>query len=108
VQELYAYAAELMVTEKKSPLETQHLLIEQGLDNETAAVIVSNLESEIKAAKRKQANNDMLYGALWAIGGVIATGATYAAAEDGGSYVAFYGAIVYGGYRFLKGVFSSF
>lgn len=108
VQEVYSYAIDLMVTQKKSATETKRALIEQGLDDETADTVVKNLEIEIKEAKKSQANKDMLYGALWAIGGVVATGATYAAAEEGGSYVAFYGAVIYGGYRFLKGVFSSF
>lgn len=108
VNQIYEYAANLMVNENKNALETKNTLIEQGLDEESASIIVANLEQRIKAAKKENANKDMLYGALWVIGGLVVTGATYAAASDGGNYVAFYGAVMYGGYRFLKGLFSLF
>lgn len=50
----------------------------------------------MSSSNKKSANNDMLYGALWCIGGVIGT-----MAEIG--YI-FWGAIVFGGYQFLKGL----
>ncbi len=108
VNQIYEYAANLMVNEKKDAQETKIALIEQGIDEESASIIVANLEQQIKEIKKENANKDLLYGALWALGGLVATVATYAAASDGGTYVAFYGAVIYGGYRFLKGLFSSF
>lgn len=108
VTQIYEYAANLMVNENKNALETKNELINQGLDEESASIVVNNLQQQIKSVKKQNARNDMLYGALWAIGGLVVTGATYAAAADGGTYVAFYGAVLYGGYRFLKGLFSAF
>ena len=56
-------------------------------------------EQEYISAKKKQAENDMLYGALWCIGGIIAT-----AAHIG---FIFWGAILFGGIQFLGGLFNS-
>jgi hypothetical protein len=103
--EIIDYAANLMIHENKSAKETKLTLIQNGLDEETASLIVMNLEKQIQDVKKDAANKNMIYGLLWAVGGIVATGATYSAASEGGTYVAFYGAVIYGGYRFLKGLF---
>ena len=54
------------------------------------------IEQEYISAKKKQAENDMLYGALWCIGGIIAT-----AAHIG---FIFWGAILFGGIQFFRGL----
>jgi hypothetical protein len=46
-------------------------------------------------AQREQANKDMIYGALWCIGGTIATLSNLG--------YAFWGAIVFGGIQFIRG-----
>jgi hypothetical protein len=46
---------------------------------------------------------NMLWGAVWCIGGIIVTAATYSAAQGGGKYVVAYGAIAVGGIQFLIG-----
>jgi hypothetical protein len=97
VNQIYEYAVNLMVKEKKNAVETKQILIEQGLDEETASIVVSNLEGEIKEAKKVQGNKDMFYGALWCVGGFVAT-----AADIG---FIFWGAIVFGGIQFFKGLF---
>jgi hypothetical protein len=99
VNQIYDYAANLLVNENMSATETKNALIEQGLDEESAAIVVSNLEQQIKDAKKERANKDMLYGALWCIGGIVAT-----VADIG--YI-FWGAIVFGGYQFFKGLSNS-
>lgn len=49
----------------------------------------------------------MLYGVLWMVGGTIATVIGYSSAsESGGSYYIFWGAVVFGAYDFLKGLFG--
>lgn len=96
---IYGYAADLLVNQKRTGDQTRDALIEQGIDEESAATIVSNLEDEIRKAKKDRANKDMLYGALWAIGGTIAT-----LAEVG--YI-FWGAIVFGAIQFFKGLANS-
>lgn len=97
VNQIYTYAANLMVEGGKKPDEVKLALKAEGLDQESATVVVSNLEKQIQIAKIKRANRDMLFGALWCIGGIVAT-----AAEIG--YI-FWGAILFGGLQFFKGLF---
>jgi hypothetical protein len=100
VDEIYNFAANLLINENKSNSEAKIALIEQGLDEESASSIISNLEQQIKDAKKKEASKDILYGALWCVGGLIATVA------DFGYF--FWGAILFGGYQFFKGIFNSY
>jgi hypothetical protein len=55
---------------------------------------------------RSAAEKRMLYGALWCIGGILTTGATYVAASGpgGGRYVVAWGAIVFGAIQFFRGL----
>lgn len=55
---------------------------------------------------REAAARNMLVGALWCIGGIVVTAVTYSAAANGGTYVVTWGAIVFGGLQFLKGLFG--
>jgi tetratricopeptide (TPR) repeat protein len=72
-----------------------------------------NEDSEERARKaeavlREAAERDMTYGALWAIGGLFATGIGYlAVSEGGGRFIVFTGAIAYGIVRFFRGMNAS-
>lgn len=94
--QIYEHAANLMFNENKSATETKQALVAQGLDENIAVVVITNLEQQMKEAKKKKAEKDMLYGALWCIGGTVATVADF-------GYV-FWGAIVFGGIQFIMGV----
>ena len=56
-------------------------------------------EQEYISTKKERAEKDMLYGALWCIGGIFAT-----AAHIG---FVFWGAILFGGIQFFKGLINS-
>ena len=56
------------------------------------------------AAARGRRN--MVVGGLWCGGGTVVTVVTYSAASGGGSYVVAWGAILFGGFQFLKGLFQ--
>lgn len=99
VQEIYKYAANLMTEGNRSKLEVKQLLAQQGLDEASASSVVNNLAIQISDAKKKRAQKDMLYGALWCIGGIIATAANIG--------FIFWGAIVFGAIQFIKGAASS-
>jgi hypothetical protein len=70
--------------------------------------------TKIKVAPEKaqptqaSARKNMLYGALWCIGGIIVTVTTYSAASGGGTYIVAWGAILFGGLQFLSGVYQYF
>lgn len=98
VNQIYAYANNLLVKEKKNSEEIKTILVEQGIDLESASTVVENLLME-KAQKQENANKDMLYGALWCVGGVIGTMANIG--------FIFWGAIVFGAIQFIKGVSNS-
>lgn len=54
-----------------------------------------------------EAARNMVVGALWCIGGIVVTAATYSAVKDtGGHYFIAWGAIVFGGIQFFKGLFQ--
>lgn len=106
-QEVYDFAAGLMA--KGLPDETiQSQLREQGLDTESVTTITSSLRAEFVAYQREEARKNMLHGGLWLLGGCAVTGVTFALASDGGSYVMTWGAVIFGGFQFLKGVYQHF
>jgi hypothetical protein len=48
----------------------------------------------------------MLYGVLWTVGGLIASAISYSAASSGGTYFVFWGAVLYGIFDLLSGLFG--
>jgi fructosamine-3-kinase len=96
VDQVYEYAANQLVHGQKSGYEVKQLLIGKGLDAESADIVVGNLETQIQGTRRKQAKKDMLYGALWCVGGLALTLANVG--------FIFWGAIIFGGVQFFKGV----
>lgn len=106
IDAVYGFAAEQM-RDGVSPQRIEVLLVEKGLDQQSAATVVANL-SELKSkALREAGQKDMLYGALWCIGGIVVTVATMSAASGGGTYVVAWGAIVFGAIQFFRGLTAS-
>lgn len=65
---------------------------------------VSETEPAAEVEPEAGAVRQMVFGALWALGGLAVTLASLAAAEGGGRYVVAYGAIIYGVVSFLRGL----
>jgi|TARA_B110001450_G_C17314607_1_gene356878 hypothetical protein len=99
IDEAYNYGVHLIVDKGVDYIRLKDELIFKGIDVQEALKVVNKIKKDIKKAKITAANNDLIYGALWCIGGIVAT-----AAEIG--YI-FWGAIVFGGYQFLKGLINS-
>jgi len=95
---VYNYAATLLVNEGKTSSEVIDTLIQQGYDKDNAASIVSTLEQQIINARKERAKKDMLYGGLWCVGGTVATMANIG--------FIFWGAIVFGGIQFFRGLIN--
>lgn len=56
---------------------------------------------------RSPATEQMIYGAVWCIGGLLVTGVSYIAAVSspfGGHYIIAWGAVVFGAVRFIEGL----
>ncbi|NJN78960.1 MAG: hypothetical protein HC803_12100 [Saprospiraceae bacterium] len=95
LQQIYDYAANLMFNEKKSERETRKQLVDNGVESKLANAIVNQVGEE----KQKAANKDMIWGAIWCVGGIIATLSNL-------GYV-FWGAIAFGGFQFFRGVVAN-
>lgn len=107
VSQVYDHVANRIINDNKAGYEVKQELIEKGMAEETAGQIVDHVEQQIQEAKRSRANKDMLYGALWCIGGTVVTVVTYSAASGGGRYMIAWGAIIFGGIQFFKGLYNS-
>jgi hypothetical protein len=105
-QAIFAFAAQLMgqgVSDKD--VETQ--LINKGLGREEALLVIRKLHEAGGYSLKDVGRKNMIYGALWCVGGLIVTIVTYAmaAAEPhGGSYVVAWGAVVFGAIQFIRGM----
>lgn len=106
VNQIYGFTADMLYNQKKSIEETKAALIENGLRAEDADVVIANLQNQYKQEKRETGNKNMLYGALWCVGGLLVTILTYSAASDGGTYVVAWGAVIFGAIQFFKGLFQ--
>ena len=106
VNQIYGFTADMLYNQKKSIEETKAALIENGLRAEEADVVIANLQNQYKQEKREAGNKNMLYGALWCVGGLLVTILTYSAASDGGTYVVAWGAVIFGAIQFFKGLFQ--
>jgi hypothetical protein len=106
IQAVYAYAAHLIKV-GHSRMQVEDRLVERGLDREAASTVVDKLLAMRAEAQEEAARKDMLYGALWCLGGVLVTALTYIAAEGGGVYIVWWGAIVYGAIRLFRGLSQS-
>ena len=100
VRAIYAYAARLM-KDGQGRAQIEAALVQKGLGQEAAAGVVANLVQ----ARTKAAKKNMLYGALWCIGGIVVTVVTLGMAmEGGGTYIVAWGAIVFGAIQFFRGL----
>jgi hypothetical protein len=101
-------AIQLLTYKGKNHLEVIEALKERGMDEESASTMVLNIIKELKDEKQQQSKKDILHGVLWCLGGIVAT---YISLEivfkDKPIGIFFWGAIIYGGYRFLKGLSNS-
>jgi hypothetical protein len=103
VEAMYMFAAEQMKS-GVAPHTITSMLVDKGLDRETAGVVVSNLTRMRSQARRDGATKNMIFGALWCVGGIVVTAVTYSAAMNGGTYVVAWGAIVFGAIQFFRGL----
>ncbi len=100
----FNFASREMIANRKTAHETKQKLIEMGLSETEADNITFEVDSEISKVKRKQTSKQMLWGLFWCIIGIAITMITYNNASiRGGSYTVAYGAIIYGGFKFVWG-----
>lgn len=96
IQSLYNYGADLMINQGYDQDETISALMEKGVDFNMALIIAQELQTAInKEEKSGDAGTDIGLGILFAVGGILLSLNT--------NYI-FYGAVIYGIFRFFKGL----
>lgn len=103
LEAVYRYGAAKLAAGQSTD-EVKSALVEKGLEPEVAATIVTEIAEVHRKAKKEAGKRNMMWGAGIAVLGIIVTAATYSAASGGGSYVVAWGAIVFGGFRFFRGL----
>ena len=98
VNKVYDYAVDLHTNQNMIWGEVKQELINIGLNQEDATTVVENLKGQESKAKHDAADKELRYGVLWAVGGVALTAIT------GGTLI-FWGAVVWGGWLILKGLY---
>lgn len=98
VNSIYEYAADLYINQDMSWGEVRSALLDRGLSVEDAETVVENLEAQESEARNSAANKELGFGVLWAAGGIIAT------VVSSGTVI-FWGAVVWGGWLILKGLY---
>lgn len=106
VEDIYRFAADLMVNKGMNDDTIKRQLIKKGLTEKDSLTIIANLNKEVTGARKRRAKKDIIYGFLWFAGGSIVTAVTFAGASAGGSYFVAYGAIIFGGFQCIKGLIN--
>jgi len=63
---------------------------------------------EEASAENPEARHEIFIGFVWVVIGVVITWGSYSLASDGGTYFVFWGLIVYGVYKIIKGAYHLF
>lgn len=75
-----------------------------------AAPVIETEWRRHRSSGQSAARSQMMVGLCWCVGGIVVTVISYTAAASGpgsGSYIVAWGAILFGGIRFLKGLAGS-
>jgi len=102
---IYRFAA-IELAKKQPPKVVAKKLIDQGVMPDTANRIVAETHTAVRKALAEKGKKRMTRGLIWAVIGIVITCGTlaFASGRGGGSYVVFYGAIIYGVIDFIAGL----
>lgn len=105
VQEIYNYTYyRIVACDTTESVVEKEIMDKYELSYENARKII---EKVLKQQNIKKAKKDILYGLLWCVGGAIATYVSYnKVSYSGGTYVVWWGAILFGGIQLLKGLYN--
>jgi uncharacterized protein YjeT (DUF2065 family) len=107
VEAVFNYAAQRMA-QGCSPAAVEQELMQKGLDPQSARTVIGELSQVKSQALRSSGLKNMGIGALFCIGGIVATVVTYAIASEsgGGTYIIAYGPAIFGGIQFFRGLYQ--
>ena len=103
------WTIERLTKNEWSPYKVQKKLEENGLSEDDARDVVNYCRKIIEEERKsviKNAIKNMVVGALFCIGGIAVTMASYSAVPNGGKYILWYGAIIGGAVDFIIGLYN--
>jgi hypothetical protein len=106
-QSVYVQAFRLLRQGRSQPQAAAELQ-RTGLDSATATAIVVKVDmfrNVMRDAYRKAGMKNVGIGLLWCIGGILVTAITYSMASGGGTYFVAWGAVVFGAFQAIRGLF---
>lgn len=107
IEQIYRYTAQQLEAGVSGPNIVQQL-VERGLSTQDAAMVVRQTREARTEGRHAAGRKNMLIGALWCVGGLAVTFFSYqSASTGGGSYVVTWGAVVFGGIQFVRGLAQS-
>lgn len=92
-----------IITEQVSNKKTQHSTSDKKHDKQAEYYDSSQKYS---TPKNSLNNSEVVVGVAMLLIGIALTWITYGAADGGGTYFVFWGLIIYGGYKIIKGLTS--
>ena len=101
VEALFTYAAQQMDA-GVVPQQVESLLVEKGLDAESASIVGEKLTNARSDEYRRKGTRNLVAGAVWCIGGTLVTVLSMNA--GGTRYIIAWGAIVFGAIQFVAGL----
>ena len=102
---VYEYAARRL-NAGTDPDRVADSLEDGGLSGDDADAVVEQLQRAMGDAQRSQGKRNMLFGGLWLVGGLAVTIVTMAG-NPGGKGLFAWGAILFGGIQFFRGVYQT-
>ncbi len=106
IDAVYRFAAE-QLEQGKSPAAVADLLMHKGLSADDADDVVAQLREARSRAARSAGKRNMLFGGLWLFGGLAVTLGTMFMADGGGKFMVAWGAVLFGGIQFVRGLFQA-
>lgn len=92
----YNLAYDLMINKRMTITGTRNKLKELGVDEKLASSLAYKIDGQITEAKKSAARKDILWGAVWCVGGLVLSIANI-------GYL-FWGAILFGGIQLIRGL----
>ena len=96
-----------LINQGKSKAQIETELKSTGLGQEGVSSVVNRVFQLRKKANRDVAGRNIVFGALWCVGGTLFTALSYQMASEhpgGGTYFIAWGALLFGGIQLLKGL----
>ena len=104
ITSIYDKVTDFFIKEKRTVSEVKNILVNEGIDNANAQIIIDEISDKIKKLKMKRAKDNIIQGIVFIIVGIIFCVEAYMKYEN----LKYIGAviIIWGAYKIIKGFIS--